>query len=132
MIFTISLDVFTQNNISITAMAASMQNSEIFNPKFAANYESEDIEGVFAKDFGPKTTDTDILKLRDVFTNAQDMIFSSSDSIMKFVRNQLKTQKAATQYSKIQLIHAYRYLLKKEQIVRNTSLEKFIKLKSTR
>jgi len=103
-------------------------NSQIFNPKFASDYDVSDIEGVFNKErFQINFTEEELQTLEKVFTNSHNVMFNSNQDYIKFMNKESRNR-----FAKTKMIKAYRLLLQQNKIERNINLEKYMKFKSTR
>ena len=100
----------------------------MFNPDFANNYDVSDIESIFDKEmFRINITDEELKLMKDTFIKSLNFNFDSHQAYMKFINKELHNR-----FAKTKMIHAYRMLLKSDDIRRNYNLERFMKLKGTR
>lgn len=88
-------------------------NSQIFNPKFASNYDVSDIEGVFNKErFQINFTDEELQTLENVFNKSHDVVFNSNQDYIKFMNKESQNR-----FAKTKMIKAYRLLIQQNKIL---------------
>ena len=105
----------------------------MFNPAYANNYSSNDIEGIFKSKFKQYTlTDEDERKLIPLFKRVEEENFNSLKDYNKFMLNVGRRQLRIPMYSKAQLRKAYKTLVDKNLIKSNNSYLKFLKNKLPR
>jgi elongator complex protein 3 len=100
----------------------------MFNPNFANNYTSTDIEGIFNKEkFRITFTDDELALIKQAFNKSHDIDICNRKKYDLFVAKECHHK-----FTKLKLIEGYRRLLKSGDIKRNGQLERFMKMKSTR
>ena len=105
----------------------------MFNPAYANNYSSNDIEGIFKSKFKQYTlTDEDERKLIPLFKRVEDENFNNLKDYNKFMLNVGRRELRIPMYSKAQLRKAYKTLVDKNLIKSNSSYLKFLKNKLPR
>jgi ELP3 family radical SAM enzyme/protein acetyltransferase len=104
----------------------------MFSNDFAQNYKESDIENVFNKAFNQFTiSDEDYNKMKVFFTNTAPIKFTSAKMYNKFIVSERRRLKFKT-FSKIEMRKIYKSLLSDKLIIRNKSMEQFMKLKMPR
>ena len=84
----------------------------MFNPAYANNYSSNDIEGIFKSKFKQYTlTDEDERKLIPLFKRVEDENFNNLKDYNKFMLNVGRRELRIPMYSKAQLRKAYKTLV---------------------
>lgn len=99
----------------------------MFDPQYADNYEIYDIENIFNKEkFRITITDNDLKKMKEIFINSHSYNFNTNRDYEIFIN------KSKCNFNKTKLIQGYRMLLSNNDIIRNTNLERFMRLKVSR
>lgn len=103
--------------------------NSIFNPKFAANYDTNDIENIFAeKDaFRIDISQSELDIMEKAFNDSQYFTFTTHQDYIKFMNKYSRNR-----FSKTKILQMYRMLLKENVIKRNYNMERFMKLKATK
>ena len=105
----------------------------MFDPNYASNYTSNDIEAIFNKTFKKYTlTEEDESKLEPLFKESESRYFENIKDYNKFMLNIGRRKLRLPPYSKGQLRKAYMKLVEQKRIQGNSSYLKFLKNKLPR
>lgn len=108
----------------------------MFNPDFASNYSSQDIEGIFNSEYKRHNLEINEGEMNHglfIFNQAIDKKFYNHTEYRNFIKEcNHNVPNTNWTYNKIKLYRVYRVCLFEGKIERNYSLEKFMALKAVR
>ena len=105
----------------------------MFDPNYASNYTTDDIEAIFNKTFKKYAlTEDDESKLEGLFKEAETRYFENIKDYNKFMLNIGRRKLRLPPYSKGQMRKAYMKLFEQKRIQSNSSYLKFLKNKLPR